>query len=121
MLLTCLIGWGVCLTAGWNPHLRELGVAVAVSMLSAGAALATTWLLGGRDAGAQAQAGLAGLVVLMLATVLFAAGATMLQVVPQREPFVLWLLLLSWVSLIALAFTSVSAIRLAHSGSVSKA
>jgi hypothetical protein len=61
------------------------------------------------------------LVVLMLATVLFAAGATMLQVVRHREPFVLWLLLLSWVSLIALAFTSVSAIRLAHRGSVSKA
>jgi len=108
-----LMGLGICLAAGWDPHYRELFAAASVSIVAAAVSAVPLFLASsfGHDEAAAAQAGLAALVLLMLATVALAILVTLAGWLGQRESFVWWLLLNSWLSLIGIAWTAVNMMR----------
>ncbi|HEY8666626.1 MAG TPA: hypothetical protein VIL86_08185 [Tepidisphaeraceae bacterium] len=101
----------ICRVAGFGTYWRELGIALAIAIAVGALALLTIRLLRGKNAADAAQAGLAGMTILMLGTGGLAAVATFLGGVQHREAFVWWLLAFSWTSLVILAVSAVAGVR----------
>lgn len=101
LLGTAAAGAGACRLLGWAIHPRELSIALVIVAISSVMGLLPSLLARKAPSDTAAQAGLAGTVVHLFATLLFAGAVWMGKAV--AAPFLFWLLAFYWASLLALA------------------
>jgi hypothetical protein len=111
-------GYGACRLAGRDAFAQAALAAAIICSLSAMLAALPALLSRQADVAAASQAGLIGTLGHLLLTLLLAAAAWALKLVHQRQPFLLWLIVLYWVSLVALVCVVLQVIR--HAQPVSK-
>ena len=105
--------WGVFAAMGARAHPRELIAAALICTIAGELALLPAVLLRKSDAATISQAGLAGTVIQMFLTLLFAAAAWMGQLIVERKPFLFMLLAFYWTALIVLVLAMARLIRAA--------
>jgi hypothetical protein len=98
-----------CRALGWNPHLREMLLAVGVCAAACELALLPLILTRGASQIVVSQAGLATSVLHMMIAALAGLGLAMAQ---HLSPvFTYWLMLFYWSTLIAVSAIAVRAVR----------
>lgn len=113
-VLTGVGGYGVCLAAGWAPHVRELIAAGLVAIAASELSLIPLWLLRRGDQATVSQAGLGATVLHMMLTVAITALAIVTQPGLAQVPLVGWTVPIYLVMLAGLSAGIIMAIRSAR-------
>jgi hypothetical protein len=112
VLLGAAGAWGIFHGRGQDQRWHEVSAAAVVCLVSAELALIPAMLLRRSSSVAVAQASLGGTVIHLMLTLVLAAGAWELRLVPmQRQTFIFLLLAFYWISLIGLAIALVRITR----------
>jgi len=114
VMLAAGAGYGVCRLAGREVYLEAALAAAIICSVSGVLMLLPALLMKQTDPAAASQAGLLGTLGHLLLTLLLAGAVWVLKLVQHRQPFLLWLLLLYWVSLVALVCMEVQVVRQAR-------
>ena len=111
ILIAAAAGLGICRAAGWNPHLRELTVALVIGTVSGMVALVPAMLARTSGVAAVSQSGLFGTIIHMFLAILLSAVAWVAKLAGEHKPYLFWLLMFYWVSLVAVVMTLASVVR----------
>jgi len=111
VLIVAGAGYGLCRVAGRLGHGHEALVAAVICVVAAELAALPALLSRHSDPTTVSQAGLVGTLGHMFVAMLLAAVVWMLKLAGERQAFLLWLLILYWVSLVALVGFVVQVIR----------
>lgn len=111
VLIVAGLGYGLCRVAGRAGHGREMVAAAIICIVSGELAAVPTLLARQSDPATASQAGLVGTAGHMFIALVLAGIAWMLKLAGERQPFLLWLLALYWVSLVALVCVVVRVVR----------
>jgi nitrate reductase gamma subunit len=109
LLLTAGVGYTACRMLGWEPHLLEMIQACGIAVVATIAALLVLWINRSADQPAAAQAGLVATTIHLFMAVAL-AGVMILLVKPSMA-FTYWLFAFYWMTLFAVAYSSVRLIR----------
>lgn len=111
LLIAAAIGWCVCAGVGWHLHPREMTIAAIMSLVAADVGVVPVVLTRGAGQAAMAQAALVGTAVHML--FLAALTTAIVFVVRPGAPFLYWVLIFYWATLVTLVIGFARSIRTA--------
>ena len=111
MFITAAAGFGICRAAGWTPHLQELTVALVVCTVAGMLALVPAMLARASGVAAVSQSGLLGTIIHMFLAILLSAVAWVAKLAGEHKPYLFWLLMFYWVSLVAVVIALAGVVR----------
>jgi hypothetical protein len=111
MIVAAGTGFGACRASGWAPHVKELGVAATICLIAGMAAVLPAIIARGSGIAAVSQSGLFGTIIHMFLTILLSAVASLTKLIDEQKPYLFWLLVFYWVSLVAVVIALTSIVR----------